>query len=64
MHQKRFLANDEVLALTGLSRTTIWRLTKTGEFPASVKISARRVAWDIATVEAWAASRLNSGASQ
>ena len=47
----------EVCALTSLSRTSIYRLEAKGEFPRRVKLSAARVAWPKAAIEAWAASR-------
>lgn len=35
----------EVLSITSLSKTTLFRQIKAGLFPAQVQISARRVAW-------------------
>ncbi|MSQ84997.1 MAG: AlpA family phage regulatory protein [Myxococcales bacterium] len=43
----------QVLAYTGLSRTTIFRLEKAGEFPAHVNLTSRAVGWDSAAVTAW-----------
>jgi prophage regulatory protein len=39
------LREAEVEVITSLSKTTRWRKIKAGEFPAPVKISARRCAW-------------------
>jgi prophage regulatory protein len=50
------------MALTGLSRTTLWRLAKAQHFPASVAISARRRGWRLSEIEAWVASRRPAGA--
>lgn len=48
----------EVLARTGLGRTTLWRYRQTGEFPAAVTIGhLRAVMWRQADVEAWAQQR-------
>ena len=46
----------EVLAMTGLSRTTLWRRVKAGDFPARVRLGGRRsraVGWRRADVERW-----------
>lgn len=53
----RFLPWREVKAITGLSRTTAWRLQKAGDFPQPYVISPGRVAYLQAEVEAWRASR-------
>lgn len=42
-----------VIELTGLGKTTVYRLMKAGEFPASVKIGANSTAWRVAEVLAW-----------
>lgn len=34
----KFIRKSEVSKLTGLSSTSIWRLSKTGDFPQSIKI--------------------------
>jgi prophage regulatory protein len=49
-----------VLALVGLSRTQIYRLMSAGQFPTSVRISARSVAWRAAEVVAWIETRPSS----
>ena len=36
---ERILRQSEVLAITGLGRTTLWRLEKRGEFPARRRIT-------------------------
>ena len=41
----RLLNIREVCSLTSLSRTTIYRLQKAGDFPHSVPVSFWRVAW-------------------
>ena len=53
----RFLPWKEVARVTGLSRTTAWRLQKRDDFPAPYVISPGRVAYREAEVEAWRASR-------
>ena len=43
----------EVMSLTGLGQTTIWRMEKAGQFPAHVALGTRRVAWRRTEVDAW-----------
>ena len=46
-----------VLELTGLSRTTIWRMVKRGEFPQPVALGARARGWRASEVQEWMNSR-------
>jgi len=50
----------EVCRLTGLSRTSIWRLERRGEFPHRVRIGPNAVAWCLAEIEAWISEKLAS----
>lgn len=43
-----------------LSRATVYRLTAKGLFPRPVQLSARRVAFRLADVDAWIASRVST----
>lgn len=54
---KRVLRRPEILARTGLSRTTIFNLEKAGDFPAHFMLTPRCAVWDEAEVDAWLASR-------
>lgn len=63
-HTSTMLRIKDVCALTSLSRTSIYRLEAKGEFPRRVKLSAARVAWPKAAIEAWAASRQAATTSQ
>jgi prophage regulatory protein len=42
---------------TGLSRTTIWRMEKIGDFPKRIRLSAGAVGYLRTSVEAWRANR-------
>lgn len=53
----RILRQSEVLARTGLGRTTLWRLEKRGEFPARRRITGNIVGWPASEVEEWIRSR-------
>lgn len=53
----RVLRLSEVVALTSLSRTTIYRKMRDGSFPEPLKIGDRAVRWRELEIEAWLASR-------
>lgn len=53
----RLLPWPKVRDLTGISRTTAWRLQKAGDFPLPVVISPGRVGWRESELRAWKASR-------
>lgn len=53
----RFLRAHEATALTSLSRSTLWRLEKMGNFPARRSLSPGAVGWLKSEVEAWIAER-------
>jgi len=57
----RFLRFPAVRALTGLSRTTIWRLERQGDFPRHRRISRNAVAWAEHEVADWIRSKLGTG---
>jgi predicted DNA-binding transcriptional regulator AlpA len=47
-----------VTTITGLSRTTIWRMEREGSFPPRRQLSANTVGWPRSEVEEWIAARL------
>lgn len=53
----RLLRRREVEELTGLSRASIYRLMRSGRFPASVKVSDTAVRWRASDIAAWIGSR-------
>ena len=53
----RFLRAPEVARLTGVSRTTLWRLEKRGEFPQRRRIAPGAVGWLADEVTEWLRSR-------
>lgn len=50
---KQLYRRPEVETLTGLSRTSIYRLMERGEFPRPVRITAKAVAWREADLSQW-----------
>jgi len=53
----KLLSVNEVSEMIGLSRTTIWRMEKAGNFPTRRHLSARRIGWLEADIEAWITTR-------
>ncbi|WP_127995718.1 helix-turn-helix transcriptional regulator [Piscinibacter defluvii] len=47
----------EVMRLTGLGRSTIYRLLAAGQFPSPVQLSVRAVGWRRSDVDHWTAER-------
>lgn len=53
-----FLRLPEVLARTGLARSTVYELVAAGKFPAPVRLGPRRVGWAESEIEKWAMERV------
>ncbi len=53
----KLIRTDEVVRRTGLSRTTIWRRERQGEFPARRRIGENSVGWLETEVDSWIESR-------
>jgi prophage regulatory protein len=50
---ERFIRLPEVKNLTGISKTTIWRLEKIGKFPKSIKVTTRVTVWRYTEIQAF-----------
>ena len=50
---ERIIRAKEVSELTGLSRTTIWRMERKGQFPARVSLGVGSVGWRYSEVNEW-----------
>lgn len=53
----RMVRANEVCSRTGLSRTTIWRLVRKGEFPPPRRLSSNAVGWIEEEVDGWIRGR-------
>ncbi len=53
----RYLRRVAVQELTGLSRSSIYRLMDAGDFPRPVKLTGKAVRWPESVVTAWLAER-------
>jgi prophage regulatory protein len=56
--QRRFLRLPEVIARTGLSRSTIYVRIEQGRFPRPVSLGARAVGWIEEEVDDWMGERI------
>lgn len=54
----RLLPMDEVLACVSISKTQLYRLINTGEFPKPVPVGRHRVAFVEREVQAWIGARV------
>lgn len=55
--EDRLIRLQQVLHLTGLSRSSLYRKVNEGEFPTSVNLGERAVAWRYRDVREWIDSR-------
>jgi len=49
----RFLKLKEVIQMTGISKTTIYRLMETSSFPAQYQITENMVRWKEGDISEW-----------
>ena len=55
--QERLLRRREVERVTGMSRSSIYRLMQEGEFPRPVKVGPSAVRWRASDIMDWIESR-------
>ncbi len=53
----RMLRMPEVMARTGLSRTTLWRRMRAGTFPAATSLGENSIGWPESVITEWLSSR-------
>ena len=52
--EQQIIREKEIVRITGLSRTSIWRKERDGSFPKRVRLgSGRAVGWLRSSVESW-----------
>lgn len=51
-----------VCSMVGLSKSQIYRLIRTGEFPAAIQLGTNSVAWPAERVHAWIADKISASA--
>jgi len=57
MSNEQIIRPRNIPTITGLSRTTIWRLERAGDFPKRIKLSAGACGWRLSEVMAWLEKR-------
>ncbi len=53
----KYIRLGQVLDLTGVSKTTVWRWVREGRFPKPFKLGLNCSAWRLDEVEQWLSSR-------
>jgi prophage regulatory protein len=56
----RFLRLPQLQNRVSLGKSAIYAAVKAGTFPAPIKLGARAVAWDSASVDRWCAERIQA----
>ncbi len=59
-----FLRLKEVIRLTGLAHSTVYRLMAANGFPATCRLGARAVSWRNTDVAQWSATRPTASISR
>jgi prophage regulatory protein len=54
---ERILRQPEIERRTGLSRTTIWRLERSGDFPPRRRVLSNTIGWIESEIDRWIAER-------
>ena len=55
--ERQILRVADLQTQLGLSRTTIWRLRRAGEFPQPIRLSANAVGWPVHLIDEWLTAR-------
>ena len=58
---RALLRRQQVQSLTGLSRSSLYALMAKGDFPQSIALSARAVAWSSVAIDDWITARIKAG---
>lgn len=60
--QDRYIRWPEIRQITGLSRTTVWRLERNGNFPARRQLAfGNSVGWLQSELTTWIETRITPG---
>ena len=50
---ERVLTTHELLAVVPLDRSTLWRMSQRGEFPAPIQLTSSRIGWRWSAIKQW-----------
>ncbi len=56
MDERKIVRLDEVCALVGLARSTIYAKVSAGGFPPPIRLGSRSVGWRLADIDRWLAA--------
>lgn len=56
----KILRLPEVMAMTGMSRSMVYKLCKHGDFPKQIKLHDRASGWVSEEVEAWLRDKISA----
>lgn len=59
-HLPNFMRLRQVIAATGLSKTSVYDLIRANAFPRQVRLSEKRSGWIKSEIEAWMQSRIEA----
>ena len=54
---EQYLRLPQVVAITAIAKSTVWKWIKTNGFPSPIKLSPKCSAWKLSEVEAWMKNR-------
>lgn len=54
----RVIRLPDVIKKTGLGRTTIWRMSTSGDFPESISLGGKATGWIEAEIDRWIEKRM------
>lgn len=57
MEEERIVRVREAVAMTGLSRVTLWRMGRAGTFPPAVRLGERATGYRLSEILEWIKSR-------
>ncbi|KGQ33760.1 hypothetical protein JP34_07865 [Gallibacterium anatis] len=64
MTNERFLKCEDVIALTGLPRSSIYKRMNTKTFPQKINLGGRRVVWLESEVKEWMNQQIDNSRSK
>ena len=57
MTNERLLRRNQVVEMTGLSYSSIYRAERNGTFPKRIRIGKQAVAWKLSEIQEWIRNR-------
>lgn len=56
----RLIRLKEVMNLTGLGRSSIYKFMTQGDFPLSISLGERAIAWELSEIEEWVLAKIEN----